>query len=224
MRILMVAPPGAGKGTQSALIAAHFGIPRIAIGEMLRDHVARATGLGRTVKDHLDRGELVPDDVVMTLVRQGYVDAKAAGGEYVVDGVPRTMAQARAIHMIGLDLRMLANITLHLEADDEEVTRRMLARAVVQRRSDDTEDVIRQRLELYHQVTKPIVAWYAKRGILVSVDAMRPAAEVGREIIIALEAMRPLVDHVPEHLRRPIDLTGFDVAFGNATTGITTQR
>src|SRR5690348_16621220 len=92
MRILMVAPPGAGKGTQSALIAAHFGIPCIAIGEMLRDHVARATDLGRTVKDHLDRGELIPDEVVMSLVREGYIDAKAAGGEYVVDGVPRTMA------------------------------------------------------------------------------------------------------------------------------------
>jgi len=118
---------------------------------------------------------------------------------------------------------MIANIALHLKADDEEVTRRLLARAAVEHRPDDTEDVIRQRLELYHQVTHPILAWYAERGILVSVDAMRRAAQVGREIIVALEAMHPLVDYVHEHLRRPIDLTGLDAAFGHATTATTTQ-
>jgi adenylate kinase len=133
------------------------------------------------------------------------------------------MAQARAVYMIALDLNMVINVVLHLEADDEELTRRLLARAAIEHRSDDTEDVIRQRLELYHQVTHPIVAWYAKRGVLVSVDAMRPAAQVGREIIVALEAMRPLVDYVPAHLRRPVDLTGLDAAFGHATTATTTQ-
>jgi adenylate kinase len=223
MRILMIAPPGAGKGTQGALIAAHFDIPCIAIGEKLRDHVARQTDLGRAIQSHLDRGELVPDEIVMDLVHQGYIAAKAAGDAYVVDGVPRTLAQARAMYMIGTELKMPANIALHLEADDKEVTRRLLARAVVEHRPDDTEDVIRQRLELYHQVTHPILTWYAERGILVSIDAMRPAAHVGREIIVALEAMHPLVDYVPERLRRPVDLTGLDAAFGHVTTGTTTQ-
>jgi adenylate kinase len=86
----------------------------------------------------------------------------------------------------------------------------LLARATLEHRSDDTEEVIRRRLELYHQVTRPIVAWYARRGILVSVDAMRPARQVGLEILTALEAMRPLVGHVPEKLRRPVDLTGLE--------------
>jgi adenylate kinase len=224
MRVLLVAPPGAGKGTQGVLIAAHFGIPSITVGEMLRDHVARQTDLGQAVQRYLDRGELVPDEIVMDLVHDEYRAVKAAGGEYVLDGVPRTMGQARALYMIGLELRMNANIALHLQADDKELMRRLMARALIEHRADDTKDVIRQRLELYHQVTHPIVNWYAKRGILVSVDAMRPAAQVGREILAELEAMRTLVDYVPEHLRRPIDLTGLDAAFGHITTDTAAQR
>src|SRR5215211_349787 len=161
MRVLMIAPPGAGKGTQGAVIAAHFGIPHIATGDLLRDHVARQTDLGRAVKERLDRGELVPDEIVLDMVREAFIAAKEAGGGYVLDGIPRNMAHARA---------------------------------ALEHRSDDTEEVIRRRLALYHEVTHPIVAWYGERGILVSVDAMRPAEQVGREILTALAVMRPLVD------------------------------
>ena len=97
MRVLMIAPPGAGKGTQGALIAAHFDIPHIATGELLRDHVARRTDLGRAVQEYLDRGELVPDQVVLDMVREAMVAAKAAGGGFVLDGIPRNMHQARAL-------------------------------------------------------------------------------------------------------------------------------
>jgi adenylate kinase len=124
------------------------------------------------------------------------------------------MAQARALYEMGRELDMTANVALHLKADDEELTRRLLARAALEHRTDDTEDVIRHRLELYHTITHPIVDWYAERGILISVDAMRPAERVGRQILTALEAMRPLIDHVPEHARRSIDLTGLEAAFG----------
>jgi adenylate kinase len=218
VRVLMIAPPGAGKGTQGAVIAAHFGIPHIATGDLLRDHVARQTDLGRAVKQHLDRGGLVPDEVVLDMVREAVVAAKAAGGGYVLDGVPRTMDQARALYRIAEELDMTANVALHLKADDDEVMRRLLARAVIEHRSDDTEEVIKRRLALYHQITAPIISWYAERGILVSVDAMRPAEQVGREILIALEVMRPLVDHVPEEARRAIDLTGLGAAFGHTTS------
>jgi adenylate kinase len=214
VRVLMIAPPGAGKGTQGAVIAAHFDIPHIATGDLLRDHVAQRTELGLAVKRHLDHGELVPDDIVLNLVRQAFVAAKEAGGGYVLDGVPRTMEQARAVYRIAVELDMTANVALHLKADDDELTRRLLARAVLEGRSDDTEEVIRRRLDLYHEVTHPIVDWYAERGILVSVDAMRPAVQVGREILTALEVMRPLVDHVPEGARRAVDLTGLGRAFG----------
>jgi adenylate kinase len=216
MRVLMVAPPGAGKGTQAAIIAAHLDIPYIGSGDLLRDHVARQTDLGRAVSEHLDRGALVPDDIVLDMIRPAVVEAKQAGSGYVIDGVPRNMAQARALYEIGRELNMTANVALHLKADDAELIRRLLARAALEHRSDDTEEVIRRRLDLYHTVTHPIVDWYAERGILVSVDAMRPVAQVGRQILTALEAMRPLVDHVPEHHRRPVDLTSLGVAFGGS--------
>jgi adenylate kinase len=214
MRVLMIAPPGAGKGTQSAIIAAHFDIPHIATGELLRDHVARQTPLGRAVRQHLDRGELVPDEIVLDMLREAFVAVAAAGGGYVLDGIPRNMKQARAAYQIGRELGMTANVALHLQADDRELVRRLLARASVERRSDDTEEVIERRLKQYRELTHPILAWYGERGILVSVDAMRPAEQVGREILAALEVMAPLVDHVPEGVRRSVDLTSLGVAFG----------
>ena len=156
MRVLMIAPPGAGKGTQGALIAAHFGIPHIATGELLRDHVARRTALGQAVQAYLDRGELVPDQVVLDMVREELVAAKAAGGGFVLDGIPRNMQQARATYLIGRELGMTADVALHLQAGDAELMRRLLARAALERRSDDTPDVIAQRLALYQEVTSPI--------------------------------------------------------------------
>jgi adenylate kinase len=214
MRVLMIAPPGAGKGTQGALIAAHFGIPHIATGDLLRDHVARRTVLGLAVQEYLDRGELVPDRVVLDMVREALIEAKEAGGGYVLDGIPRNMEQARAAYRIGSELGMTADVALHLDVDDAEVTRRLLARAALEHRSDDTADVIAQRLALYHQVTAPIIDWYRDRGILVSVDAMRPVQQVGREILTALDAMRALVDDGSGQARDPADLTTLGEAFG----------
>jgi adenylate kinase len=216
MRVLMIAPPGAGKGTQGALIAAHFGIPHLATGDLLRDQVARRTALGIAVKEYLDRGELVPDQVVLDMLREAMVAAKAAGGGFVLDGIPRNMQQARAAYLIGRELGMTADVALHLQADDAELMRRLLARAALEHRSDDTANIIAQRLALYHAVTSPIVAWYRDRGILVSVDAMRSADQVGREILTALEAMRPLLDDGPAEARVPVDLISLGDAFGVA--------
>jgi adenylate kinase len=214
MRVLMIAPPGASKGTQGALIAARFGIPHIATGGLLRGHVARRTSLGLAVQEYLDRGELVPDQVVLDMVREAVVAAKAAGGGYVLDGVPRNMQQARALYLIAVELGMTADVALHLDAGDAEVTRRLLARAALEHRSDDTAEVIAQRLALYHQVTAPILCWYRDRGILVSVDAMRPVPEVSREILAALDQMRQLLDRVPERAGDSADLTALGEAFG----------
>ena len=216
MRVLMIAPPGAGKGTQGALIAAHFDIPHIATGDLLRDHVARRTPLGLAVQQYLDRGELVPDQVVLDIVREEMIAAKAAGGGFVLDGIPRNMRQARAVYQIGRELGMTADVALHLQASDAELIRRLLARAALEHRSDDTADVIAQRLALYHDVTSPILAWYRDRGILVSVDAMRSAQQVGREILADLDAMRPLLDHVPGRGPAGDDLPGLGEAFGAA--------
>ena len=208
MRVVLIGPPGAGKGAQGALIAAHFGIPRVVMGDLLRDHVARRTDLGRAVDRHLSRGELVPDKIMLCIVRQAMVAAKAAGGDYVIDGAPRTISQARAAYKIATELDMTVNVAIQLQAGEEELTRRLLARAAVEHRADDTEQVIRHRLELYQQVTKPILAWYSRRGILVSVDATRPIDEVGRDIVAALELQPRAPGHVPARVRPPVDLTG----------------
>ena len=119
----------------------HRDIPHIATGELLRDHVARQTTLGQAVREYLDRGELVPDQVVLDMVRQEMAAAKAAGGGFVLDGIPRNMRQARATYQIGRELGMTADVALHLQADDGELMRRLLARAALERRSDDTADI-----------------------------------------------------------------------------------
>ena len=202
----MIAPPGAGKGTQSVAIARHFDIPHIATGDLLRDHVVRGTGLGRAVQQFLDRGELVPDKIVLEMVR-GALEA-AKGGGYVVDGIPRTMEQAHAPYEILVGLHMTADVALHLQVEDGELIRRLLTRAAVQKRSDDTEDVVRRRLELYYDVTHPVLEWYGERGILVSVDAMFPADQVGRQILSALEVLRQ--QHGPSPSSFPAGHRGLD--------------
>jgi adenylate kinase len=207
VRVLMIAPPGAGKRTQGKLIAEHFAIPHIATGDLLRDHVARGTQLGLAVRDSIDRGEFVPDGVVLELVRDALVRTKAQGGRggYVLDGVPRTMEQARSAFLMCREMDLLADVALYLKADDAELTRRLLRRARVQGGGDDTEEVIGRRLALYHEVTHPLVEWYGERGILITVDAIRPADVVGREILGALTVMRSVVEHVPASARTPID-------------------
>ena len=217
MRVLMIAPPGAGKGTQGVVIAEHFGIPHIATGDLLRDHVARDTELGQSVKAFLDRGELVPDEVVLDMVRTALEALQGDG--FVLDGVPRTMEQARALYEIAVELGMTADVALHLKVEDAELVRRLLARAEQTGRSDDTEDVIRHRLARYYEVTHPILEWYGERGILVSVDANRDADAVGRQILTALEVLRQVVERDDGTPRKAVDLTGLGAAFGARSAG-----
>jgi adenylate kinase len=209
----MIAPPGAGKGTQGIVIASHFGIPHIATGDLLRDHVARKTELGQAVQGYLERGELVPDEVVLDMVRDALQRPEVDG--YVLDGIPRTMQQAKALYEVAVALDKTADVALHLQVEERELVGRLLARAATQGRADDTEDVIRHRLALYYEVTHPILEWYGERGILVSVDANRPAELVGRHILTALEVMRQTTDRDSDVPRRPVDLTGLGKAFGS---------
>ena len=190
MKVLLVAPPGGGKGTQGAVIADHFGVPHIATGDLLRDHVARRTTVGVTVEKLLGRGQLVPDEVVLDMVRDALERARDAGTGYVLDGIPRTIEQALELYRLAKAIAMTADVALNLAVGDEEVTRRLLARAAVAGRTDDTAEVIAKRLTLYHDVTAPVLAWYAERGILITVDSARPVAEVSREILAALEVVR----------------------------------
>jgi len=181
LRVLMLAAPGAGKGTQGGLIAEHFGVPHIATGDLLRGHVARETDLGQQVKRFLDRGDLVPDGIVLDMVRGALEAAKKDSGGYVLDGLPRTMEQARAVYRMTVELDLTADVALYLQVGEDELIRRLLARAEQEGRADDAENVIRRRLALYREVTEPILGWYDGRGILVSVAGNRPVEDVTRE-------------------------------------------
>ncbi len=207
----MIAPPGAGKGTQGAVLAEHLGVPHIASGDLLRDHVARRTEIGRSVQQFVERGELVPDDVVLEMVRSALL---VADDGYVLDGVPRTMAQARALYDAALEMDATADVALHLQVGEAELVRRLLARAEEQGRADDTDEVIRHRLALYDEVTHPILDWYDDRGILVSVDAEPSADDVSRHVITALEVVRQIIAGNPDAPRTAINLTGLGKAFG----------
>ena len=183
MRVLMIAAPGAGKGTQGARIAAHFHVPHIATGDILRCHVARHTAIGRAAQRHLEGGGLIPDELMFDALGHALRDV----GGYVLDGLPRTVEQAQRLECLGAEHGVEPDVALHLRAEDAELTRRLLARGATSGRSDDTAPVIRERLRHYHLTTAPLKAWYALRGLLLSVDAMRPADLVGRDILAALE-------------------------------------
>jgi adenylate kinase len=187
LRVVLLAPPGAGKGTQGAIIANHFGVPHIATGDMLRSHIAHETSLGLAVRDTLARGDLVPDSIVLEMLRGALVDAKDKNGGYVIDGIPRTVEQANAAFDMASQLDMAADVALCLDVDDTELTRRLLARAAVDHRTDDTPTVIAKRLELYHHVTAPLLTWFEERGILITVDGTPRIETVTADILATLE-------------------------------------
>ena len=196
MRMLLLAPPGAGKGTQGARLAEHFGVRHIAAGELFREHISRQSELGRAAKAYVDRGELVPDSLVLDLIMPVVVAATAEGG-YVLDGFPRTMPQALAAAELGLRLGVRFHAVVYLDVAEDELVRRLRRRAEEQGRADDTADVIRHRLRVFAEKTRPLIEYYRKRGILVSVDGDQPVEEVTSDILRALSAL-PDADHGPE--------------------------
>ena len=187
IRVVLLAPPGAGKGTQGAIIANHFRVAHIATGDLLRSHIAHETSLGLAMRDILARGDLVPDSIVLEMLRAALTEARRKNGGYVIDGIPRTMEQAHAAFDIATQLDMTADVALCLDVDDDELTHRLLARATVEHRTDDTSEVIAKRLELYHQVTAPLLGWFDERGILITIDGAPPVEEVTAHILATLE-------------------------------------
>jgi adenylate kinase len=185
MRMLLIGPPGSGKGTQAVRVAERYGIPAISTGDIFRANVSQGTPLGLQAKDYMDRGAYVPDDLTNALVLDRLAQSDAGAG-FLLDGFPRTLAQVFTLDDCleatdgGLDA------VVQLVAEQDEVVQRLLRRAKDQGRSDDTEDVIRRRLEVYQEQTHPLVAVYAERGILVSVDAIGEVDEVSERIFTAL--------------------------------------
>ena len=188
MNILLLGPQGSGKGTQAKRIAGEYGLPHIATGDMLREAMAADTPLGRRVKPIYDSGGLVPDELMIELIRDRLSEDDAQDG-FVLDGFPRTMRQAEALdgmlHEIGRDL----DLVLELQLDDETAKQRLLNRAVEEGRTDDTPEVIDRRLESYHRETAPLVEHYRVRGLVVGIPAHRSIGQVFTEIQAAIEQL-----------------------------------
>jgi adenylate kinase len=188
MRLLLIGRPGSGKGTQATAVADHFGVAHISSGDLLREHVAQDTQIGRTVAALMARGDLVPDGVVMDVLRRPVEAASRAGG-YVLDGFPRTLAQAEAAYQVAKGLGAWVQVALLLDVAREVATDRMLSR--VAGRSDDRADVIRHRQDTFDEVTPPMLDYYARRETLVRVDGSGRVDEVTADAIAALERVRP---------------------------------
>jgi adenylate kinase len=184
--ILLLGPQGAGKGTQGKLIAAEYGLPHVATGDMLRTAIAAGTELGRRAEPLLSTGKLVPDDLMIGLIRDRLVQEDARNG-FVLDGFPRTTAQAEALDTLLEEIDAPLTVVFEFQLPEEVCVERLQRRADEEGRADDTPEAIRTRLRLYHEQTEPLVEYYRVRGNLVGVRADRPVDEVFAEIQRALE-------------------------------------
>ena len=183
MRLLIMGPPGAGKGTQAVVIAEKLDIPHISTGDLFRANLSQGTPLGLEAKKFMDAGEYVPDSVTNDMVRDRLSHEDAQHG-FLLDGYPRTLAQVDELDAM-LGSHQLDRVIV-LTADTDEVVARLLNRAQEQGRADDTEDVIRRRLEVYEEQTAPLIDVYSSREILVHVDGLGTVDEVSARILQAL--------------------------------------
>jgi len=190
LSLLLVAPPGAGKGTQAARLAAHYGIAHISSGELLRKNVSEGTGIGRIVAGYLARGDLAPDELVIEMLTVPVLEAVREGG-FVLDGFPRTLRQAQEAQRVarqfgGIQLQAV----IHLAVEREELRRRLLARAAREGRSDDNEETIAHRLEVFDAETDPLLGSYAERGLLVGVNGEQPVEQVFSDVVTGVDRRR----------------------------------
>ena len=212
MRVVLVGPPGAGKGTQAQFLASHLSIPKISTGDIFRDNVSHGTALGRRAQAYMERGDLVPDEVTIAMVTDRLADEDAQAG-FLLDGFPRNVPQAETLKKMLLSLDTRLDVVLELVVDDDEVVRRLSGRRTCRRcgriwhesfdpplvagicddcggelfqRDDDREETIRHRLEVYQEQTAPLVSFYADEGTLLGLDATGPVDEITDRALGAL--------------------------------------
>lgn len=188
MRLLLLAPPGAGKGTQGQRLATRFRVRHIAAGDLLRAEAQSGSRLGLGIAAYQARGDLVPDQIVLDLLTPVVVEAAARGG-YILDGFPRNLPQATAAAELAARLGVTLQAVVYLHAPEEVLTRRLLGRASQSGRADDTADVIRHRLQVFAETTGPLVPYYTERGILIAVDADQPPDSVTADIQAQLSGL-----------------------------------
>ncbi len=214
MRIIMLGPPGAGKGTQAKLIAQRYHIPQISTGDIFRSNTQRGTELGLLAKTYMDAGELVPDDVTVAMLRDRISEDDCEDG-YILDGFPRTLLQAEALTRLLDDRQEMLDYAIDVDVPDEPIIERMSGRRVCPNcgtayhiifnpskeegicdvcgeelvlRDDDREDTVRNRLRVYHEQTYPLIEYYNNEGILMTVDGTKDVGEVFADIVTMLEA------------------------------------
>jgi adenylate kinase len=190
--MLLLAPPGAGKGTQGERLAARYGVRHIAAGDLLRAEAQADTHAGHEIAAYQARGDLVPDQVVLDALTAAVVEAAASGG-YILDGFPRTLPQATAAAELAARLGVTLDAAVYLYAPEEVLTQRLLDRASRGGRADDVADVIRHRLRVFAETTGPLVPYYTERGILVAVDADQPPDSVTADIQARLAELLPFL-------------------------------
>ena len=186
-RLLIVGPPGAGKGTQAARIASRFDVPAIATGDIFRANIKNQTALGKQVSEIINAGDYVPDSLTNDLVANRLKEPDAAGG-FLLDGYPRTLEQLGFLDRLLAAEGTALDAVIQLVVDPNEVVTRLLKRAHEEGRSDDTEDTIRYRQSLYQRETAPLIAVYKDRGLVIEIDALGEVDEVAGRIAECLEA------------------------------------
>lgn len=186
MRIVLLGPPGSGKGTQAALLKARLQVPHISTGDLLRAAVKAGTPLGLKAKAAMDAGELVSDELVLGLIEERLGQPDIADG-YILDGFPRNLVQAEALDALLARLDQPVDRALELTVDEEQIVQRLAKRGAEEGRSDDTEEVVRNRLLVYHQQTAPVTGYYAQRGLLVEVNGMGDIEAVNQRLVDALD-------------------------------------
>jgi adenylate kinase len=188
MRLILMGPPGAGKGTQAKFVADRFGVPAISTGDIFRKNVSEGTDLGVKAKQYMDAGEYVPDEITNLMVRNRIDEPDAEPG-FLLDGYPRTLQQVEELDGMIKYTGHRLDAVVCLSADQEELVSRLLARAETDGRSDDTEDVIRRRQEVYAEHTEPLIEVYRRRGIVHEIDGMGVVEEITKRIFDALDVV-----------------------------------
>ena len=186
MRLLIMGPQGVGKGTQAALLAEHYNIPAVSTGDIFRYNLKNQTELGRQAQLYIDKGELVPDEVTNSIIKDRLAQDDASHG-WILDGYPRNAAQVEALDSILSELGITLNRVIALNADHDVLMGRMLKRAEIEGRADDTPEVIAKRLDIYARETAPLLDIYRQRGLLLTVDGVGEISGISRDIITELD-------------------------------------
>jgi adenylate kinase len=190
MRVLLVAPPGAGKGTQAAKLADHYGIANLSSGELLRQEIAADSEIGRKAIEYVRRGDLVPDELIFRVLAEPLVEAARNGG-YVLDGFPRNLHQAETAYRAARETPSIElQAVVHLDVPLEELTRRLLARGGQEGRIDDAENVVTHRLEVFAADTEPLLGFYRERGLVLDINGNQGVDRVFRAIVKGLDGER----------------------------------